>query len=195
VAGLGVQPGRLVQHQYLGLVDETSRDGQTPLEAGGQSPDGLVLLVQELEQLQALVDALLGQGAGHVEVAGIDRQVLAHREVGVQIVLLGHYPQERLDPSRLVAYVQAVYGQFARCHRRYARDHAGCCGLPGPVWAKQTEALPGANVEADSVYGSEVTVALDQIAGTDNDVHGTTPRVLSHYRGANVWSIRLRPTP
>src|SRR4030042_279465 len=41
MAGLGVQAGgRLVQHQDLRLVDEAPRGGQTPLEAGGEGPNG-----------------------------------------------------------------------------------------------------------------------------------------------------------
>src|SRR3972149_969645 len=106
---------------------------EAPLHAAGKRGDTVVLAVGELEQGQRLVDTLLHQVRRQVEVAAVHAEVLPHREVGVQVVVLRHDAQSGLDATRLPPDVHPVDGELARGHGRDAGDHpdGGC--LAGPV--------------------------------------------------------------
>ena len=103
VAGLGVEArGGLVEQQQLGLVDQGPGDRQAPLHPARQRIDPVIGPVRQLGELDEALDAGSKLAPGQVEVATVDVEVLPHRQLQVQVVLLGHDPEPAPD-SRTVA--------------------------------------------------------------------------------------------
>jgi hypothetical protein len=118
VPGLGVESGgRLVEEQQVRVVDQRPGDRQPPLQAAGEAVDLLAALVGELEERQELVGPGGHLGARQSEVAPVDQQVLAHRELGVERVVLRAHPQPRPDRGPVLGGVEAEHPQLAAARR------------------------------------------------------------------------------
>ena len=104
VARLRVQAGGgLVEDDEVRLVDERASDRQAPLHAAGQGLDLVLGALVELDELEELIGPLAGDLAGDVEVARVHLQVLAHRQLGVEVVDLRHDAELGLDLARLAS--------------------------------------------------------------------------------------------
>src|SRR5690606_22404509 len=135
----------------------------------------LVRLLVELHQRQALVDALACEGARDAEVARVDLQVAAHRQVLVEVVVLRHHPDERLHRSVVRLHIEAIDCEEAVRHVLDARDHLDRGDLARPVRAEQSEELTFGDLEVESVDGGKVAIATHKRLGFDDGCHGGTP--------------------
>ena len=98
VAGLGVQPGGgLVEEQQFRFVDERAGDRQPALHAARQGLHPVIGPLAELGELQQAVDPGPQLPPGQVEVPPVDVQVLANRQLQVQVVLLRDHPEPAAD--------------------------------------------------------------------------------------------------
>jgi hypothetical protein len=98
VACLRVEAGgRFVEQQYPRVVDERPRDRQPALHAAGQWLDLVVRALAQLGELEELVRPARGLCARQPEVAAVDDEVLARRELFVERVALGHDAELRSD--------------------------------------------------------------------------------------------------
>src|SRR3954471_6822456 len=77
VAGLRIETGRgLVEQEERGLVDQASRDGESPLHAAGQRLDLVLGAVAELDEVEELHGPRSGFPSAHAEVAAVDHEVV-----------------------------------------------------------------------------------------------------------------------
>ncbi len=177
VARLRVEPrGGLVEDHQVRLVDERARDGEAALHAAGERLYLVLGALVQLHELEQLVRSLARRGPGDVEVSGVHLQVLAHGELGVEVVDLRHHAEARLDLACLRARIHADDAERAVAERAGTRDHAHGAGLPGTVGAEEAERLAGMHVEIDAVDGGELAEPLRQAAGVDKGGgrrHGT----------------------
>jgi hypothetical protein len=86
----GSRPGRLVEHQHVGIVDERLRERQAPPHAAGQLADARVRLVLQLREFEQRRHECARGRRGDPEIAAEHEQVLADREVRIEIVELRH---------------------------------------------------------------------------------------------------------
>ena len=101
VAGLGVEPGgRLVEDQQVGIGDERPGDGEPPLHAARQRVDPVVGPLGQLGELEQLLGPLPDHLLGQVEVAPVDHEVVEHRQLEVERVLLGDQAHAGPDARR-----------------------------------------------------------------------------------------------
>ena len=171
VAGLRVEPGRgLVEQQELGLADQGPGDGEAPLEPARQGIHPLVGPVVELDELEEAVGPLPHDRAGQVEIAPVDEQVLADRELDVEGVLLRHDPQPTPDPRPVGDRVHPEDPQRSVADGRHAPDHAHGRALAGPVRAEEAEDLTLAHVEVHAVDRRERSEPFGEAPSEDQRV-------------------------
>ena len=166
--------GRLVEDDELRLVDERAGDREAPLHAAGQRLDLVLRALVELDELEQLVGPLVGDVARDVEVARVHLEVLAHRELGVEVVDLRHDAEPRLDLARawvrgsmpMTLSVPSVTG-LAQAIIRIVLV------LPAPFGPRKPNALPGRTSKSMPSTASEVVAeALRQAARMDKGGRG-----------------------
>ena len=139
-------------------------------------PDSAQMLlggaVAQQGELEQLLDSLRHHLGGEAEVAGMDDEVLADRQLAVEVGLLGHDPERRLDPPPLAGGIEAQDPELAPSDRDQAVDHLHRGRLPGAVRPQEAEADPGRDVEVDPVHGHALAVALARAAGRPRPVPG-----------------------
>ncbi len=143
----------------------------------GQGIDLVARPLGELDEVEQLLGARLRHLPGDVEVAGVHEQVLADRELRVEIVDLGHDADPGLDAGPVAGRVHAHHGQRPVGDGARAGDHPHRRGLARPVRAEEAERLADVDVEVHAVHRGERVEALGQAAGMDEDIaldgHGT----------------------
>src|SRR4029078_8956323 len=97
--------------------------------------------VGQLYEVAELVGAPLALFAREPEVAAVDDQVLADRQLVVQRVRLGHDAEPATDARASAPRVHAQTAEVAVADRRGAADHAHGRGLARAVRAEEAEGL------------------------------------------------------
>jgi hypothetical protein len=163
VAGLRVEPGRrLVEDEQVRVRDQGTRDGETSLHAAREGIDPIVGPLGQLGEVEQLLRPLADHLLGHIEVAPVDHQVVEHRELQVQRVLLWHQPHPGSNAGTVLRRVHPEHTQRALAERADAGDHSHGRRLAGPVRSEKTEGLALGDGEIDPVHGNEITEALDE---------------------------------
>jgi hypothetical protein len=122
--------------------------------------------------VQQLGRPLTDLGHRHAEVAAVDHQVVPHRELGVEVVLLRDDAQPRADRRPVAARVHAQHPQLAVGDRGDAGDHAHGRRLAGAVGAEEAERLAGLDLEVDAVDRDVLAEALGERLGLDERLVG-----------------------
>ena len=142
VPRLRVEAGRrLVEHEDARLVDQRAGDGQPPLHAARQVVDLGVALLLELREAQELVGPRRAHGPGDAEVAAVHDEVVPHAQLGVEVVLLRHHPEQRPDLRAVRVGVEAEDRQVTGRALRDRADHPHGRGLARAVGPEQPERL------------------------------------------------------
>ncbi len=117
-AELGVEVGERLVHQHeRRLDDDGARDGDALLLAAGELAGELVFLALEADQGDRLVDAARRLGLRHAAHHQAEADVLAHRHVREQGVVLEHHAEaallraERVDAAFVEPDAAAGRGQ------------------------------------------------------------------------------------
>jgi len=98
MSSLGIEPRRrFVEQQDLRPVDQRARDGEAAFHPARERVDTRVAAIAQLDELEQLRCPFADLRARKVEVATVDHQVVPHRQLGVDVVLLGHDPEARPD--------------------------------------------------------------------------------------------------
>ena len=126
-----------------GSLIERAGDGQAALHAARQRLDLVGRALQELDELEQPVGLLPRLRARHPEVARVDHEVVADRELGVERVLLRDDAQPAADARAVDVRVEVEDPERARGHRRHAADHPHRARLAGAVRPEEAEALAG----------------------------------------------------
>ena len=143
VARLRVEPGRgLVEQQHLRVVHERPGDRQPSLHPARQRLDLVVGAFAQLDEIDELVRPPAEVAPGQAEVAAVDDDVLADRQLHVQRVLLRHDAEPRADVRALRHRIQAEDAQRSRRRRRDAPDHSHRRRLPAPFGPRKPKASP-----------------------------------------------------
>jgi hypothetical protein len=190
VAGLRVEAGGgLVEEHQVGFVDETPADRQTPLEPARQVLDLVVGSLGELGEVEQVVRATGALRAAQAEVAPVQHEVLAHRQLVVERVLLGHDPEAGTDLRAVAVRILAEHPQRAAGHRRDAADHPHRRRLASAIGPEEAERFAARYIEVDGVDCGEVVEAFGQPAGMDERggwVGGRGPGVGRRHRHGRV---------
>ena len=128
-------------------MDKRAHDEQAALHAAREAAHAIVAHVLELDVAQELTDARLALAFPHVMEACMELEVLADREVLVEIHVLRHNTDEPLDGLLVAAHVRAVVADAARRRLHEQRHHADRRRLACAVRAEQAERLALANGE------------------------------------------------
>jgi hypothetical protein len=172
-AGLRVEAGRrLVQDDQLGVVDERPGDQQAPLHPPGERLDPVACAVRQVREVQQLLRAPRGSLGVDSEVVALEDQVLANRQIAVQVRLLRDDPDPRLDLAPVRPGVEPQDAQLAALHRGEPVDHLHRRRLAGAVRPQKAEADAGRHVEVDPLHGHAPAVALLEPAGDDRAFFG-----------------------
>ena len=118
-------------------------------------------------EVEQLVSAAVDLGPLQPEVAAVDHEVLADRQLGVERVLLGHDAETGADLGPVARRVQPHHPKVTGADRRDAADHPHRRGLARPVRTEEAERLAGGDVEVDVVDRDELAETLRQAAGRD----------------------------
>ncbi len=153
---------RLVEQQHVGAVDQRPRDRQAALHAARQLVDLDGRLLGELDEGEQLVGPTAALRPGQPEVAAVDDEVLAHRQLEVEAVLLRADAQASADRGPVGDRVEAEDAQGAPARRRHRGDHAHRRGLAGAVGAEEAERLTGRDPDVDALDGLEAPEGLAQ---------------------------------
>src|SRR5215218_1574240 len=164
--------GRLVEHDQVGPVDEGPGDEQPLTHAAGQLAHVRAPAFGQPREREQLVAPRAGGGAGQPEVARVHEQVLADAQVAVEVVVLGHDAEARLDLAAMARDVQPEHRQAALAHARQPVDHLHRRRLAGAVRAEEAEALAALHVEVDAVDRDDAAVGLAQAARVDGRAVG-----------------------
>ena len=145
VPGLRVEAGgRLVEQQHLGLVDQRPGDREPALHPARERIDARVAPVGELHELEQLLGPAPDLRARQVEVAPVDHEVVPHRELGVEVVLLRHHAEPAAD---LRAVGRRDPGRARAASRREIGDTQPIIRivelLPAPLGPRNPNASPG----------------------------------------------------
>ena len=156
VPGLRVEAGGgLVEQQHLGLVDQRTCDREPPLHPARKRVDARVAAVAELHELEELLRTPADLGAGQVEVAPVDHEVVPDRELGVEVVLLRHHAEPAADLGAVGGRVEAEHVQHPARDGRNAADHPHRGALARPVGTEEPERLARLDHEVDTVDRDE----------------------------------------
>ena len=168
MARLGVEAGRrLVEQHQLGPVDERAGDGEAAPHPARQQVDPVVPTIGQLDELEQLVGSLTDDAPRQVEVAAVDEHVVAHRQLEVERVLLGHDAETGADARPVGRRVHAQHAEITVRDRRDATDHPHRRRLAGPVGPQEAERLPLLDAKVDGVDSDEVAEALRQLTSLD----------------------------
>jgi hypothetical protein len=130
--------------------------------------DALVGAIADQRELEQLVRSRRGLLGADPEVVRLLDQVLADGEVAVEVGLLRHHADARLDLAPLPPRIHAEHPQLAVADGCEAVDHLHRGGLAGSVRAQEPEADSGRHLEVDARDGDPLSVALGQLAGEDH---------------------------
>ena len=166
--GLGVEPRRrLVEQHQLRPVDERAGDGQTAPHPTRQQVDPVVPTIGQLDELEQLVGPLADDVPRQVEVPPVDEDVVAHRQLEVERVLLRHDAETGSDARAVGRRIHAQHAELAVRDRRDATDHPHRRRLAGAVGPQEAERLPLLDAKVDAVDRDEVAEALRQLTSLD----------------------------
>ena len=122
---------------------------------------------RKLDELEQPVGPPAQLPAREAEVAPVDDDVRAHRQLGVERVLLRHDPEPGADERAVALRIKSEDAERPSADRRDAADHPHRRALAGPVRAEEAERLAACDVEVDPVDGGQLAEALDESAGMD----------------------------
>jgi hypothetical protein len=147
--------GRLVQEHQLRPVGQGGSDGQRPLHAARETGKGRVALVGQAEALQELFGPWLPFDARHpVQLHG-KHQVVASRELIVQIRGFRHHADAFLDLRDGTRNVEPQHPGAARSRSRQAGQHADSSRLAGAVGPQEAEHFPLTHRKVQTVHSGQ----------------------------------------
>ena len=129
--------------------------------------DARVAPVGQLHELEQLDGPLANVARRDPEVPSVDEEVLEHRQLEIEVVLLRNDPEPLADPRAVGRGIEVEDRELSAAARRDGADHAHRRRLAGTVRAKKAERLARLDAEVDSVDGDELAEALLEVAGDD----------------------------
>jgi hypothetical protein len=163
--------GRFVEDKDLGIVHERAREQKPPLHSARKLVDLGAAFVRQFGEIEKRPAETEGVLFPDIEVSSVDDKVFRHREVRVQVVVLGHDADAGLDNGRLLGDVHPENRHRPRGRRHETGDDAHDRGLARAVGAEEPEAFPLPDRKIDAVHGPESVVVFYQVVRSD-DVHG-----------------------
>ena len=169
---LRVQTRRwLVEKQQARPVHQRTRDHQPSAKAAGQRLGLVAGVRREREALEQLVDAPAHLERSGPEVAGRDLEILAHREIAVERVVLRTHAQLPLEAIEITRDVRALEADRAGVGAQKAVEHPERGRLAGAVRAEQPEHLPGVTDQIDAIHDQTPAQTLDERARFEQGWH------------------------
>lgn len=172
---LGVEAGRgLVEEEHRRPVEHGPSHHEPLGHPAGEGIDRGVRPPVELEAGEQFVGRPPGVGRRDAEETAVEVEVLPHRELPVERVLLAHDADELLDQGRMGDDVDAGDDGPARGGHDPGGEHAGRGGLAGTVGPEEPEDLTGAHHQVEVVHGPDVRPGVDlgEPLGPDDGLPG-----------------------
>src|SRR6185437_103722 len=188
VARLRVEAGGgLVEEEQVRIVHERAREHQPALHAAGELFDAARFARLERGELEQRTNAPRRLAGGIAEVARVDGEVLAHREIRIEVVDLRHDAHPPARFARIARHLVPEQGDRSRVGRREAEEHAQRGGLPRAVRAEEPEAFAALEVEVEPRHHGAPVVRLAQPARRE-DGHRIQRSTISR----RTWSLRWK---
>ena len=123
------------------------------------------------DELKELFRPLVGLPPGDIKGAGKDLEVLSHRQIGVQIVLLPAGTNAGFDGAKLDYSVSVKYPEAATAEWRETVTHANGCCFSSSVGPKYAKTLSLAHVKGNPIDGHKIAESFAQIASLNHGLH------------------------
>ena len=174
LADLGIERTEgLIEQQHLGLMRQRPRHGDPLLLTAGELRRQPLIHAFERHQAQQLLTALAPAPCAHVAHAQRELDVVGHRHVAKQRVVLEHEPDAALA-RRDVSDVAAVERDASVIDSREPGDRPQQRALAAAARTEQHEELALADIERDVVDDRNARVALGDLVERDRHAADAT---------------------
>ncbi len=188
-ADLGVQTdGGFVKEERRRIGHERPGDDQPPLHAAGEGADHAVTPVGQIDLFQDLVNFF--RQPLHPVQHPVDAQVLLHRQIPVQVVLLGDHPHQIFDGGCPRTYFMAADDGGSAIGPGQTGQHADQRALARAIGSQQAEHLAPRDGKGNAVNRSNFAVGFTDVLDFDHGkaFHQILPAMpISMFR--NVWML------
>src|SRR5215813_729920 len=157
--------GGLVHENEIGVVDEGTRERETPLHSAGQRLDARSRARLEAGEGYQRRNAAAYRGVGHSEIAAVHQQIFLNCEVRIEIVGLRHDSDAAPGLQRPLRHREREHLDRSAVRIDQAQAQTQCRGLPGAVRAEQSKAFSGSEVEVYASHDVVTGIALSQTRG------------------------------
>ncbi len=182
-AQLGIEVReRLVHEEHRRLADDGAAERDALALAAGELLRLAVEELVELDGLGGLLDAALDVGLGDLAQLQAEREVVAHRHVGVERVALEDHRDVAIL-GRDVVDDAIPDAERAAGDLLEPGDHAQAGGLPTARWSDQDHELAVPDLEVQVLHGVEFAVDLVDVVerhGGHGYLHSDRHRGLMH---------------
>ncbi len=148
---------RLVEKQELRISDQRTRDGQPLLLSARQRTDSRIALLFELD----LVDYLSDIARLSIEALK-ESQRLIHRKLLGELGVLELDSEQLAEITRVRLPVSAKHFDAPRVGREKAFADLDRSRLASAIGAEEAEALPGLDLEVETINCDDVIVGLPE---------------------------------
>src|SRR5438067_3880006 len=188
VACLRIEPrGRLVEEHELGIVHEGASEHEAPLHPARELLDaarGARLERGEFEQpRQSFAHVRFAQS----EIAPVDDEVLAHGEIGIEVVDLRHDAHADAPLARGLRHRMTEERDLARVGVGEPEEHPQRRCLARAIGADEPEALAAHELEVDAGDDLAPPIRFADAASRENR-HRTQRETISR----RMWSLRWK---
>src|SRR5258706_10119327 len=168
-ARLRIEPGgRLVEEEELRIVHERAREHEAALHAAGQLLDAASRARLQRRELEQARQSLFHRLLVDAEVTPVHDEVLAHGEVGIEVVDLRHHAHADAPFARRIRHRMVEERDFSGIGHREPEQHAKRGRLARAVGAQEPIAFAARELEVDAGHDLAPAVRLaDAARGED----------------------------
>ena len=163
---------RLVEEQHVGIMDERGRDVQAPLHAAAERARLVPGAIDQADEVQRGVDALVEQRARQAVERTEEAQVRCGAEVLVDREFLRHDADATLGVEAVFAQLDAIGAcadeHLAAVGADQSAEHRDRRRLAGTVWAEQADDLARADGDREVGDDGAVAVRFGQASGFEH---------------------------
>src|SRR5437879_11215412 len=140
------------------MWDEGHGKVQTLAHSARISPGAAVCRILQVDRLKQLGNSLLSLRFREMVEGALEPQVLSAREFVIDSNFLGRVPDDLTDGGGILVHVNPVHDGSAGRLLDERRDHLDRRGLPRTVRVKESEDLPSAYRDGNSIHRADVRI-------------------------------------
>ena len=167
-------------------MEKSPRDGQALVHASRKTTHGGVGAPCQVGTRQSLLDNRFR--IGEVVNLGVELEVLAHREIGIEKAGVGEQPDLSPYRCRILRRKTSVIEELSGARLYQCGGDMEKRGLAGAVSAEEREDLSGAKTKRDVGQGGKAAEAFGEGSSFESGVLGAQGALLPDARPNCAWS-------